>query len=121
MSACLGKRCAFPGERWLVWPDATQPYSDGNAAIALAIGGFGHDAAMGACERLDGLTRALEPLSESGGVEVERLCSFGRGQVHDLAEHVSEAVGPVEALEHAERTADLHLFGDAWTMPRGRL
>jgi AraC-like DNA-binding protein len=102
--ARVGERSSISRERRLVWSDATQPNGDGNAAIALAIGCFGHDATMGARERLDGLTRALQALSERGRVEVER---FGRGQVHDLAEHVSEAVRPIEAAVDRRMGADL--------------
>ena len=65
---------------------------------------------MRASERFDAFARSLEPLPESGGLQLEDVGRFRGGQVQDFAKHVGESMRPVQTLQHSEGAADLDLF-----------
>lgn len=66
---------------------------------------------VGARERHDGRARLLEALAEECRRDPQSVCRLRSGQLENLAEHVRQPVWPVQALEHAERAANLHFLG----------
>jgi NADPH:quinone reductase-like Zn-dependent oxidoreductase len=73
--------------------------------IALAGSQIRDEAAVDAHERTNLLPRELQPLAEQGRVDLEHLRRLRARQLHDVAEHISETVWSIEALQHGETAA----------------
>ena len=99
---------------------APEPERLGHAATAPARPLGADQAALGPRECHDGFAGPGEPLSEgrrTDGQDPGRLVTF---HLEDLAEDVGEAVRPVEAGQHAESAADLHLLEEKSRLCCGR-
>ena len=77
--------------------------------MAAAGGRVGHQTAVRTSERDDRFSRDLQELPKQGRADVQYLGSLWARELHDLAEDVGHAVRAIEALEHGDAAADLHL------------
>src|SRR5882724_11484216 len=70
------------------------------------------EATVGARERHDGRARMLEPFAKECWRDPQGVSRLRSGQLENLAEHVGQAVWPVQALEHAERAANFYFLSE---------
>src|SRR5262245_34035747 len=69
-----------------------------------------HEPTVSAREGRDVRTRARQSFAQRGGIQTQNRRRLGCGDLEDFPENVGEPVRPIEAQEHPERAADLHLF-----------
>ena len=81
-------------------------------AMAAAGGLIGGQTAVGSRERFDSRAGVLEALAEQLRGYAEGLGAVRARQLQDLAEDVRQPMRTIQALKHAERTADLHLLDE---------
>ena len=93
-------------------PGIDAPQRDGAPDPAAAsAGSVGVDQpALGSRECDDVGTRPRQPLAVGSLVDLQDVRRFGAIHLEDLSQDVGQAMRPVEAGQHPERAADLHLL-----------
>ena len=98
---CKRQRLSF-GERF--------HRSGRHTLVTPARGGVRDEPAMGASELHDCFACLLQAFTKERLFDVQDFCRLRPRQFHELAEHESDSMWSIQALEHREAAADLQLF-----------
>jgi len=80
------------------------------AAMTRAGRLVGHEATVRPSKRFDRRTGVLQALTKQLRRYRKGLGALRAGEIKNVAEDVRQTVWPIETLEHAESTADLHFL-----------